>query len=376
MKRRSILYLSGTRADFGLLQSTLKLIHQSSELEVEVAATGMHLQPAFGMTISEIEASGLPIRCRIPIDIENDSDVVMGRNIGRLIELFINELQKAPPDILLLLGDRGEMLAGAIAATHLSIPIVHIHGGERSGTIDERVRHSISKLAQYHCVATHQSRKRLIRMGERPESIFVTGAPGLDEMIKSKKNALNTLSDLPFDSDKPFAIFLLHPEAEAFDKDFIRGQIDALLTEGLLVISIGPNSDEGNAMIRSILQEYSSHDSFKFFDNIPRLTFIGLMAKACLMAGNSSSGIIEAATFGLPVINVGSRQNYRERNTNVVDIFYDLSLFRTSIKQLINHKENIKYLNRYGNGTAGSKIYSCLKSIDISNRALEKINAY
>jgi UDP-N-acetylglucosamine 2-epimerase len=115
---------------------------------------------------------------------------------------------------------------------------------------------------------------------------------------------------------------------------------------------------------------------FKFFENIPRLTFIGLMAKACLMAGNSSSGIIEAATFGLPVINVGSRQNYRERNTNVVDIFYDLSLFRTSIKQIINHKENIKYLNRYGNGTAGSKIYSCLKSIDISNRALEKINAY
>ena len=127
MTRRSILYLSGTRADFGLLQSTLKLIHQSSDLDVEVVATGMHLQPAFGMTISEIEASGLPIRCRIPIDIENDSGVVMGRNIGRLIELFINELHKAPPDILLLLGDRGEMLAGAIAAMHLRIPIVHIH---------------------------------------------------------------------------------------------------------------------------------------------------------------------------------------------------------------------------------------------------------
>jgi len=176
---RKICYITGTRADFGLMQSTLELIDKAPGLELSLIVTGMHLLEEYGLTIQDIEAAGFKIAATVAVG-AHSSGAAMGRNIGIMISGFIDALESARPDVVMLLGDRGEMLAGAIAAIHLNIPIVHIHGGERSGTVDEPVRHAISKLSHLHFTATADARERLIRMGENPADVYVTGAPGLD----------------------------------------------------------------------------------------------------------------------------------------------------------------------------------------------------
>ena len=177
---RKIIYVSGTRADFGLIESTLLLAQENPELDVSICVTGMHLSPRFGETVKEIEQSGLRICGRIPVDTEKTSGASMARAIGTELNAMVDVFEKEQPDLVLVLGDRGEQLAGALTAIHLNIPVAHLHGGERSGTVDEPVRHAISKLAHYHFAATEGSKERLVRMGEQEDHIFVTGAPGLD----------------------------------------------------------------------------------------------------------------------------------------------------------------------------------------------------
>ena len=177
---RPLLNLSGTRADFGLMASTLQRIAATPGLGLEVAVTGMHLSAAHGHTVEDIRACGLPICAEIPLDMASRTPASMALGIADCLRGMTDLLAREQPDFLLLLGDRGEMLAGAIAALHVGVPAVHIHGGERSGTVDEPVRHAISKLSAYHFVATQGSRERLVRMGEDESRIFVTGAPGLD----------------------------------------------------------------------------------------------------------------------------------------------------------------------------------------------------
>ena len=210
---RRICYVSGTRADFGLLQSSLQTVQSRPGLALDVLVTGMHLSLEHGYTVQEIRDSGLLIRAEVSVPLEPATGATMARNMGRMLMAFVDEWTTDRPDIVLLLGDRGEMLAGAIAAIHLNLPIVHIHGGERSGTVDEPVRHAISKLSHYHFVATVASRERLIRMGERPESAWFTGAPGLDGLAQLAKLSRATLCDEQgFDAKRPVALLVFHPE--------------------------------------------------------------------------------------------------------------------------------------------------------------------
>lgn len=181
---RRLVYLSGTRADFGLMQASLRRIAATPGLSLQVAVTGMHLSAAHGNTIQEIRATGLPICAEIPLDMSTRTASSMAIGVADCLRGMTQLLEAEKPDFLLLLGDRGEMLAGAIAALHVGIPCVHIHGGERSGTVDEPVRHAISKLSSYHLVATPGSRERLVRMGEDEARIFVIGAPGLDGLAE------------------------------------------------------------------------------------------------------------------------------------------------------------------------------------------------
>jgi len=208
---RKVCYVSGTRADFGLMQSTLQAIHTHSELELSLIVTGMHLAPGYGDTVADIERAGLPVSIRVPLDMEPATGATMARNVGRMLTAFVDAFETLTPDVVLLLGDRGEMLAGALAAIHLNIPVVHIHGGERSGTVDEPVRHAISKLSHWHCTATADAAERLVRMGERREQVFVTGAPGLDGL-----DALATvpratlLAQAGLRTDAPLALMVYH----------------------------------------------------------------------------------------------------------------------------------------------------------------------
>ncbi len=375
---RKICYITGTRADFGLMQSTLQAIHRADDLELSMLVTGMHLSEQYGNTVADIEAAGLPVTARIAVDMKLTSGASMARNIGRMLGGFVDALERVRPDMVLLLGDRGEMLAGALAAIHLNIPVAHIHGGERSGTVDEPVRHAISKLAHFHFVATEGARERLIRMGEFAEHIWVTGAPGLDGIVAAAAVGRNELvCEAGFDGSKAVALMVYHP---VLQEAAVAGQqtgriLDVLQQQGVQVIAMQPNADAGSDEVRRILAGRSADTGIRVATHFPRERFISWMAAADLMIGNSSAGIIEAASFGTPVINVGSRQNLRERNANVIDVDFDGTELEEAIVRALKGGRLERH-NIYGDGQAASRILALLRKTPIDAGLLAKANAY
>lgn len=378
-RARRIAYITGTRADFGLMQSTLQSIDRDPSLELQILVTGMHLLSEYGMTIKDIEASGLPIASTINIEPGRPSGLLMARNIGRMLEGFASELDRLRPDLTLLLGDRGEMLAGATAALHLNIPIAHIHGGERSGTVDEPIRHAISKLSHLHFVATEGSRNRLIRMGENPAHIHVTGAPGLDGLSDLAMHSKAPLFDRHgLDPDRCTAMLLYHPVVQEAANGPARTDtiLTALRDMNLQVLALRPNSDSGGMEIAEVLQQHCETDAnLRVITHLPRGDFVSFLRHIDLLVGNSSSGIIEAASFGTPVVNIGSRQNLRERNTNVIDtsgetVEQTRASMEAALKMGRHHGQNI-----YGDGRAGPRITELLRTIPLASLR-SKINAY
>lgn len=376
---RKICYVTGTRADFGLIRRTLHAINHTDELELSIVATGMHLEEKYGYTITEIEQAGFNIAARIPntrTDLSNGSS--MAHNLGRMICEMTDAFDRISPDLILVLGDRGEMLAGAIAALHLNIPLAHIHGGERSGTIDESIRHAVSKIAHYHFVSTNESRERLIRMGEMPDKVYVVGAPGLDGITEDANIEREILlSDFKLEKNKQLALFVFHPvvqEAEHAGKD-AQVILDCLLEQNLQIIALKPNSDAGSASVCTVLEQYAKHPDIRVITHLQRNVYLSLLAIADMLIGNSSSGIIEAASFGTPVLNIGTRQNLRERNKNVIDIAADKSALSLAIKSL-RVKGRLQPENVYGSGDSGSRIVDLLKKISLSPDILSKANSY
>lgn len=378
-KRRDICYITGTRADYGLMSSTLRAIASDARLSLSVLVTGMHLSEKFGETWSEIVADGLTIHSKISVPVETSSGSSMARSIGIMLQGFVEAFEMKRPDVVLLLGDRGEMLAGALAAIHLNIPVVHIHGGERSGTVDEPVRHAISKLSHWHCVATQESEERLVRMGEKPEQITVTGAPGLDgltSLVHFDKTSL--CRRVGFNPAKKIGLLVFHPVLQEAHESRQQALaiVHALANENVQVLALMPNSDAGSDAVREVLSEAeASSDMVQLRTHLPRPEFVSWMAACDLMIGNSSSGIIEAATFGTPVINIGVRQNLRERNENVTDVAHDSNALSSAIRSALE-KGRFQANNRYGDGKAGARIVELLARLTISSDVMLKSNAY
>lgn len=375
---RRVCYVSGTRADFGLMQSTLLAIATCPGLTLDVVVTGMHLASGFGATVEEILASGLHVAARIPVASEESTGAAMARNLAAILAGCVDAFERLCPDVVLLLGDRGEMLAGALAAIHLNIPVAHIHGGERSGTVDEPVRHAISKLAHYHFVSSEAARARLVKMGERADHVFVTGAPGLDGL-----EALATVGrgDLcagaGFDPAAPIGLLVYHPvlqEASEAESQ-VRALVEACLSRQIQLVSVMPNSDAGSGSVRRVLEAYAGHPRVRVHAHLARRDFASWMAACDLMIGNSSSGIIEAASFGTPVINVGSRQNLRERNSNVIDVPALGDHIAAAVDRALEHGR-FPARNLYGDGLSGSRILNLLRTISLDASILKKANAF
>ncbi len=375
---RRICYLSGTRADFGLMQSTLQSIAAHPALALKVIATGSHLSERFGMTVREIEQAGLAVAARIPVDTDTDTGAAMALNIARVLEGCVAALARSRPDLMLLLGDRGEMLAGALAALHLGIPIAHVHGGERSGTVDDPVRHAISKLAQFHFVATAESRDRLVRMGERADHVFVCGAPGLDGLRElAARDRADLCAGVGLDPLQPLTLLVYHPvvqEAATAGQD-AAALMKACLRVGLQVLALAPNADAGSHAVRAALESFASLQPVRFATHLSRAEFVAWMAACDVMVGNSSSGIIEAATFGTPVCNIGTRQNLRQRSGNVVDVA-SVGAGLDAALRLILKGGRVSCRNVYGDGRAGTRIVEHLVTLDLAPSTLSKTNAY
>jgi GDP/UDP-N,N'-diacetylbacillosamine 2-epimerase (hydrolysing) len=378
MTSRKVCYITGTRADFGLMQSTLQRIQRAEALELSLIVTGMHLLPEYGLTVAQIEAAGLPIAARVAVEDGAPTGALMAKNVGRMLIGFVEALEKIAPDIVVVLGDRGEMLAGALAAIHLDIPVVHIHGGERSGTLDEPVRHAISKLAHFHFVATDESKARLVRMGEAADRISVVGAPGLDDLEQAALTGREQLcADAGFDPARPVALLVYHPvlQEAGISADHATHIVDVVLAKGFQIMALKPNSDAGSAGVREVLEARASAGDIRLATHLPRPEFLSWLAACDVLAGNSSSGIIEAASFGTPVVNIGSRQNLRQRNANVIDCGVDRVSLDTALTRALAAVRFDRY-NVYGDGRAGERIASLLSQIDLSQSSVAKTNVY
>jgi GDP/UDP-N,N'-diacetylbacillosamine 2-epimerase (hydrolysing) len=375
---RHVIYLSGSRADFGLMRSTLLQAASHPALRVQVAVTGMHLSAAHGHTVDDIRAAGLTVCGEVPVDVTTRTRASMAASVGECLQGMTRLLEAERPDFLVLLGDRGEMLAGAVAALHLGIASVHIHGGERSGTVDEPVRHAISKLSTWHMVTTDASRERLIRMGEMPGHVFVTGAPGLDGLVElasgSREDALLALQ-MP--SDKPFVLALFHPVVQQSGSAHSQtvAMLVALAHLGLPVLWLEPNADAGSLEVLRALGEVVLPAGSRRVQHLSRGLFASAMRHCAVMVGNSSAGIIEAATFGTPVVNVGDRQRLRERNAYVADVAPVLEDIMAALMAALSQGHG-PCENLYGDGHAGERIVQHLANLPMDPCFLEKFNAY
>jgi len=378
---RKVLYVTGTRADFGLMASTLRQIADHPQLELQIAVTGMHLSETYGLTVRDIEAEGLPIVARIPTNVEDRSPASMAQGIGEAVIGLTRALGEARPDLAVVIGDRGEMLAGAIAALHLGIPIVHLHGGERSGTVDEPVRHAITKLSHWHFVATEQSRERVVRMGEREDRVWITGAPSLDDLeLHGARPRADVLRALGLPAQSRFVLVLFHPVVQEMN-DAAR-QTEALaqaLRETLAdssthIVWLAPNADAGSAAILEALDQLGGERLHRV-THLPRPHFVAALRHADALVGNSSAGIIEAASFGTPVVNVGNRQRSRERNRNTIDCESDRAAIAAAIAQSLAHGR-YPASNVYGDGKSGARITQLLATLPIEADLLDKINTY
>lgn len=374
---RHICYVTGTRADFGLMKSTLDQIAITPDLKLSIAITGMHLESQFGDTKQEVLNTGLD--CYLVNSQHDDgSRDAMANAVGEQVCGFTQLFTKLKPNVILLLGDRGEMLAAAISALYLNIPVAHIHGGELSGTVDESIRHAVSKLSHYHFVSTVMARERLIRMGEKKENIMVTGAPGLDDILNidlPKKSEL--LNHLSIEGNPSLLAVVFHPVVQ--DAELADVQINQLLA-GLphneQIVILMPNADAGGQLIKESINNFcASKSNIKTVVHLPRELYLSLLAHSDILLGNSSSGIIEAASFSTWVINIGERQANRERNTNTVDVDVDSKEIRAAIDTLLL-KPKLDRTNIYGDGQAGKRITRLLGEIELNGDTTRKCNTY
>ncbi len=379
---RKIAVITGTRADYGIYKSVLHSIKAISELDLSLLVIGMHLSSEFGYTLKEIEKDNYKIYAKINVLHSKDSREDMAKNIGVLIAELSEQLALLNPDILLILGDRGEMLAGAISATYLGIPIAHIHGGDISGNVDDPVRHAITKLAHIHLPATPESAQRILKMGEEPWRIHVVGAPGLDLIRAAVANPHEIIKKYKIDLSKSLILVAQHPVVSEIE--FAGSQIietlDAIKELALPTIWIYPNADAGGRKMIDAIKKYQNYSFIQTFQSIPHEDYFGLMNLASVLVGNSSSGIIEAPSFNLPVINIGTRQLGRQREKNVIDVDYNKSEIIEAIKGVLKNTVNKKVSHfpnsLYGDGTAGIKIAQILSRIEIDKHLTIKRMTY
>jgi UDP-hydrolysing UDP-N-acetyl-D-glucosamine 2-epimerase len=313
------------------------------------------------------------------VSYQDDSGKDAAISIGKCILGIADALWRIQPDIILVLGDRGEMLAGAIAATYMNIPIAHLHGGEVSGSIDDGIRHAITKLSHIHFPATKESAQRIIKMGEDKKQIFVVGAPGLDTILKLNKSLLPT-KDIrrQFELKKDFLLLIQHPVVTEINdvERQIRATMEAVVSIGMQAIVLYPNTDPGSQIIIEVINEFKNPPMIQVIKSLPHKTYLSLMKYARVLVGNSSSGIIEAASFHLPVVNIGTRQQGRQRATNVIDVDYKKEEIVDVIKFAISDEEfkaKVKWCqNPYGDGTASQRIVEILSNIKFDNHLLQK----
>ncbi|QOI43098.1 UDP-N-acetylglucosamine 2-epimerase (hydrolyzing) [Leptospira interrogans serovar Canicola] len=373
--KRKICVITGTRADYGLLRWLILEISKSSKLDLQIIATGMHLSPEFGLTYKEIENDGFLIHKKIEILLSSDSTVGVSKSIGLGLIGFSEAFADLNPDIILVLGDRFEILAATVAALISRIPVAHLHGGETTeGAFDEGIRHSITKMSHLHFVAANEYRNRIIQLGEDPSNVFLVGGMGIDGIKKSnllKKEELESSLNIKFKKNNLLITF--HPVT--LEESTAKVQmIELLLSLETLSPEIGliftmPNADTDGRIIFELVKEFASSRSNAWhFTSLGQTRYLSCLQFVDAVVGNSSSGIIEAPSFKIGTINIGDRQKGRLRAKSIIDCEPKKIEIIDAFKRLYSsdfQKNLSTTVNPYGEGGASEKIVRILEKIDI-----------
>jgi UDP-N-acetyl-D-glucosamine 2-epimerase, UDP-hydrolysing len=372
---RKVAVLTGTRADYGIFRPVLQAVSSRENLSLQLIVTGMHLAGEFGKTIHDIEADGFPVKAEVDMLLRNDTKAAMAKSLSICLLGVTQALEEMRPDFLLVLGDRGEMLAGAIAAAYMRIVTAHLHGGELSGSIDGSLRHAITKLAHLHFPVTDKAAQCLLASGEEKFRIIQIGVPGLDDAEQGFEVTREEIeTKLGISLKDKFVLVVFHPVLEQSEPitDQLNNILKVVLESDLQCLLLLPNADAGRERILKVIKEYEAVPGLTCFPHICRRLYLGLMAKAAVMIGNSSSGIIEAPYFQLPVINIGCRQRGRVRAGNVIDIEGEEAEIRASLHQCLAHKLKNRFFDNPYHGGAGKIVADTLSDITIDDKLLNK----
>lgn len=381
MKPRKIAIVTTSRADYGLLSGLMRAVKKDSALRLQVVATGGHLSKTFGMTARAIESDGFKIAVRVPMTPSSDEPRAAAEALGKGARGFARALARLSPDIMVVLGDRLELLAACAAAVALRIPIAHIHGGESSeGVLDEQVRHAVTKLAHLHFTAAEPYRRRVMRMGEDPRRVFNYGAPGLESLRELKPLTAGELSRrLNFDLAGPFAVVTVHPDTISTGTDrTLRAVLGALDLRNLRAVLTYAGADAGGRALNRILARYAAERPGRAVAvaSLGQRAYLSLLGHAAVIVGNSSSGVIEAPSLKKPTVNVGPRQDGRLRAPSVIDCAPNAAAVTAALDRALSptFRARCRGRNPYGAGRVSARIAGTLKTVNLDGLLIKRFH--
>lgn len=375
---RKICVVTGTRADYGLLYWLMKTIQGDLELQLQLIVTGMHLSPEFGLTYKQIEDDGFISDVKIEMLLSSDTPVGIAKSIGLGVISFAEAFDRLKPDIIVVLGDRYEILAATQAAMVARIPIAHIGGGDiTEGAFDEAIRHSITKMSFLHFVTNSVAGRRIMQMGENPDFVYNVGSLGIEQIKKTKLLVREDLeSRLKFRFMRKNILITFHPAT--LDDQSAEAQFSEVLTAleqlgdqvGLLFTK--PNSDPGGRVIIQLIDNFvARHSNARAYTSLGSLIWLSAIAQVDVVVGNSSAGLYEVPSFQKPTVNIGSRQSGRLQATSVINCITEAISIEKAIRQAFT-KDCSETVNPYGDGNTAKKIVSILKEIPINSGLLKK----
>ncbi|MBI2094020.1 MAG: UDP-N-acetylglucosamine 2-epimerase (hydrolyzing) [Candidatus Omnitrophica bacterium] len=381
-QRRRVAIVTATRAEYGYTKRLMELMRNDPLLELQLIVSGTHLLKEFGYTVNLIEQDGFPIAAKVSMIVSGDTAVSHAQSVAVGMTGFIQAFDMLQPDLVLVSGDRGEMLAATVSAAYMNLPVGHIQAGEISGNIDGITRHAISRFAHLLFTANTDAASRLERMGEEKKRIFVTGAPMLDGVIHEPKLGQTELSaTIGLDFSKPTAVVLFHGETLSANGSYqhMISLLQALQQLSLQALIINPNVDPGSVEIQRAIQDCEGRLVSCVAPNLERRVFLSALTHAAVLVGNSSCGIIEAPALQLPTVNIGNRERGRLRTRNVIDVEHGVESIAKGVQQALDPKFKASLtdcVSPYGDGRSSERILKIIKEISLSQELLDKRLAY
>jgi UDP-hydrolysing UDP-N-acetyl-D-glucosamine 2-epimerase len=381
VSRRRILVLTGKRGGYGAMKPMLRALRGDPRLELQLVVTDQHVDPRFGATVAEIRAE-FDVAGELALDQANDTPQARAEALGRCVSGMARLFGELRPDLCVLYGDRGEVLAAALAATTMNVPIAHVQGGDRSGSLDEVMRHAITKLAHLHFPSIPSSAERIARMGEETWRIHTVGDTHLDPIVAGEHAPPEAVAAaFGLDLGKPVLVVLQHSETSAPQDSYAQmvETLEAVRQSGHQAVVVHPCSDAGYEGVLRAIEELAQPPQFRVRINVEAPLFMGLLKLAAALVGNSSSGIIETPVLRLPAINIGRRQDARLSAENVLHVGHDRAAIRAAIERTLGEKFRAVAAaceQPYGDGRAGERIAHVLTTVPLDRRLLVKPITY